>query len=71
MLKTELTGKRRYRQVKIKLFFGKPVLVLQVEERVHGYSIDCYGGVIDGIDVDYKIWRDATVEDLTRSDVND
>jgi hypothetical protein len=50
------TGSRRYR----KSFFGKMILQLQFECKV----IECYGGPVD---IQHgKIWRDATIEDLTR-----
>ena len=60
MTKTELTGKRRYR-VETRLF-REPLVVLQLEYRIHGYALEPYG--LSG-DVDYTTWRDATVESLT------
>lgn len=56
-----LTGKKGYR-IK-KRMWGKPLLVLQVEERHKGHSSDPYDF---GKDSDYTRWRDATIEDLTR-----
>lgn len=54
----KLTGKRRLRLHKP--LFGKPLLVLQVEET--GYVTDCVAGRIDSFDV--TCWRDACVTDL-------
>ncbi|HEX5126384.1 MAG TPA: hypothetical protein VFW00_06565 [Rhodocyclaceae bacterium] len=56
-----LTGKTRHRIYKP--LFGRPLLVLQVEEHREGYSPGEMAG--DGCDVDYSFWRDATAEDIT------
>jgi hypothetical protein len=58
MINVELTGETRHRVYKS--WFGDYFLVLQVQERVHGYEPDGYG---TGRDLDYLRWRDAKVED--------
>jgi uncharacterized protein YcaQ len=60
MVKVELTGKTRARA--ISRWFRRPLLVLQIEVRTHGYEVlDAMG---NGHDVDRLDWRDARVEDL-------
>lgn len=54
----KLTGRTRYRHAKP--MFGRPLLVLQVEET--GYEFDHAGGYIDSRAV--TRWRDATLEDV-------
>lgn len=53
------TGKRRYR----KGWFGRLILQLQFECKI----IEYMGGQVDT--KTGKIWRDATVEDVTRDDL--
>lgn len=60
MIKRELTGRKRLRMEK--RWFGESLLVLQVEVHVTGYSIEYPGTPVD---VDMKLWRDATTQDVT------
>jgi hypothetical protein len=55
-----LTGRTRYRVHK--LFFGKQILVLQVEEHREGYRADEHG---HGEEINFSSWRDAKPEDIT------
>ena len=59
-----LTGRTRHRA--LKRLFTPIVLVLQVEVHQVGSHILPYvgGNMLDHVDVDQKVWRDAQVEDL-------
>jgi hypothetical protein len=57
--KTELTGRTRHRA--LKRWLKPTLLVLQVEERTHGWHIDRYGL---SQEIDRKDWRDADVRDF-------
>ena len=61
-----LTGRTRYRTYRP--LFSSNKLVLQVEVHVKGYHVDHY---LLSNDIDYKYWRDATVEDVTMEMRND
>lgn len=54
------TGVFRYRPLR-RWFQQEPLLILQIEIRVKGYKPDCHG---TGQNLDYKVFRDARVEDL-------
>jgi len=58
----KLTGKQRFRTL---TRWGKQYIVLQVEEI--GTVPDAYGSHVEMMDV--RVWRDATLEDLTITDV--
>lgn len=60
MITIKPTGRTRHRAHKP--FFGKQILILQVEERHQGYVPDNHG---HGDDVDQCFWRDARPEDVT------
>ena len=62
-MKTSLTGATRYR-VQTRMF-REPIIVLQVELHSEGYCFD--ESHDSGRDVDYLWWRDATLEDISRT----
>ncbi len=65
MVKHKLTGKVRHRYQR--KWFGSGYLVVQVEVHVGGYQvIDVHGGH----DINSYYWRDATIEDVSRLQLN-
>jgi hypothetical protein len=65
MIEEELTGRTGYR---IQKRFLRPTLVvLQVEVRQYGYYMVNSGGRVESEDVDRTYYRDATVQDITRT----
>jgi hypothetical protein len=66
-----LTGRRRFRVQPIGIRRRRCVLVLEVEERHEGYFISMSGPFADRIPVDKRVWRDATLADLTLEELRD
>lgn len=60
MVTHTLTGAKRHRVYT--RMFRSPLLVLEVEVHVSGYQPDAHGG---GLQLDHKIWRTATLEDIS------